>query len=121
VCMTKKKEPENYKIQGSKALGRSTFIDEIIWKVESQASVGPRKGSTQAPQAVDSPTAAHIEVHSGTKGTEQSFQSTHTPLLSSLGDGNSCNLREGEGETSGVVEANPQLSEFGSPVILVGE
>jgi hypothetical protein len=51
--MTKKKEPEKpkpppktTKSQGSVAPGRSTFIDEIIRKDESQASVGPRRGST---------------------------------------------------------------------------
>jgi hypothetical protein len=51
--MTKKKEPEKpkpppktTKSQGPVAPGRSTFIDEIIRKDESQASVGPRRGST---------------------------------------------------------------------------
>jgi hypothetical protein len=54
--MTKKKDlgkpkppPKITKAQGLVLLGRSTFIDEIIWKEESQASVGPRKGSTQIP------------------------------------------------------------------------
>jgi hypothetical protein len=99
--MTKKKEPEKLKpppkttkSQGLVPLGRSTFIDEIIRKVESQASVGPRKCSTRTPQATNSPTAAHAEVHSGTEGTEQSFQSTHTPPISPLDGGNSCNLKE---------------------------
>ena len=102
--------------------GRSTFIDDIIQKDESQASVGPRKGSTQAPQAVDSPNASHIEVHSRTKGTKESFQSTHTPPFILLGEGNSCNLREGEGENSGVVEANPSPPpDPRSPMILIGE
>jgi hypothetical protein len=51
--MTKKKEPENPKPppKNTKSLGlvpprRSNFIDDIIWKYESQASVGPQKGST---------------------------------------------------------------------------
>jgi hypothetical protein len=51
--MTKKKEPEKLKPppKTTKAEGpvpprRSTFLDEIIRKVESQASVGPQKGST---------------------------------------------------------------------------
>ena len=45
----------------------------------------------------------------------------HTPLFSPLDEGNSCNLREGEGETSGIVEANPPPPEIGSLVILEGE
>jgi hypothetical protein len=51
--MTKKKDLEKpkppsktTKVQGSVLLGRSTFIDDIIRKAESQASVGPWKGST---------------------------------------------------------------------------
>ena len=83
---------------------RSTLIDEIIQKFESQASLGPRKGSTRVPQASNSPIATHTEVHRRTKGTEQSFQNTHTPLFSPLGEENCCNLREGEGDTSGIVE-----------------
>jgi hypothetical protein len=85
--MTKKKEPEklkpppkNTKSQGPVPPGRSTFIDKIIRKDESQASVGPRKGSTRIPQATNSPTTTHAEVHRRTEGTEQSFQNTHTPL-----------------------------------------
>jgi hypothetical protein len=48
--MTKKKDLEKTttpqkitKSQGSVLLGRSTFIDDIIQKVESQAPIGPRK------------------------------------------------------------------------------
>jgi hypothetical protein len=103
------------------APGRSTFINEIIQKDESQALVGPRKGSTQIFQVTNSPTATHVEVHSGTEGAEQSFQNTHTPPLNPLDKGNSCNLEEGEGESSGIVEANPPTPEPGSPVILTGE
>jgi hypothetical protein len=51
--MTKKKDiekpkapPKTIKSQGSMLPGRSTFIDDIIQKDESQDSVGPRKGST---------------------------------------------------------------------------
>jgi hypothetical protein len=51
--MTKKKDlekpkppPKITKAQGPVLPGRSTFIDDIIRKDESQASVGPRKGST---------------------------------------------------------------------------
>jgi hypothetical protein len=126
--MTKKKEPKklkpppkNTKSQGLVPLGRITFIEKIIQKDESQASVGPRKGSTQIPQATTSPTAAHAEVHSGTEGTQQSFQNTHTPPFSPLDEGNSCNLKEGEGEASGIVEAKPPPPETRSPMILIGE
>jgi hypothetical protein len=101
--------------------GRITFIDEIFRKVESQASVGPRKGSTQAPQEENLPIVAHAKVHSRTEGTEQSFQNIHTPLFSPLGKGNSCNLREGEGKTSGIAEVNLPSPKPGSPVILVVE
>jgi hypothetical protein len=112
--MTKKKDLEKpkppqkiTKPQGSVLPGRSTFIDDIIQKVESQASVGPRKGSTQIPQVVASPTAAHTEIHSKTEGTELSFQITDSPPLNPLREGNSCNLEEGEGETSGITKTDP--------------
>jgi hypothetical protein len=109
------------KSQGPVPPRRSPFIDEIIRKYKSQASNGLQKGSTLVPQATNSPTAAYVEVHRGTEGTEHSFQNIHTPLFSPLGEGNSCNLREGEGETSGIVEENPKSTKFGSPVIMEGE
>jgi hypothetical protein len=75
--MTKKKElekekplPKTTKSQGPMPPGRSTFIEEIIRKFESQAMVGPQKGSTRVPQEKNSLTAAHPEVHSRTEGTE---------------------------------------------------
>jgi len=75
--MAKKKELANpkpplktTKSQGSVPPVRSTFIEEIIQKVESQASVGPQKGSTLIPQTKNSPNEAHAEVHSITEGTE---------------------------------------------------
>jgi hypothetical protein len=86
---------------------RSTFIDEIIKKGESQASVGPRKGSTRIPQIVVSPTVAHAEIHKKSKGTEQSFQNTDLPPLNPLEEGISNNIEEGIGETSGVAKAYP--------------
>jgi len=100
--------------------GRSTFIDEIIQKIESQASVGRWKGSIEIPQAMNSPIVAHAEVHSETKGIEQRFQIKHTPLYSPLDEGNSCNLKEWEGKTSGVAGANPPPPEPRSLVILIG-
>ena len=62
------------KPKGSVVLGRTTFIDEIIRKVESQASIGPKiiskKSPTIIPQAVASPSTAHAEIHSETEGSE---------------------------------------------------
>jgi hypothetical protein len=69
--MTKKKEPKktkpppkDTKYQGSVLPGRNTFIDNIIQKTESQATVGPRRGSTRIRQETVSPTTTHAEVHS---------------------------------------------------------
>ena len=114
VCMSRKKDlekpkppPKITKTQGSMIPGRSTFIDEIIKKGESQALVGPRKGPTRIPQAVVSPTTAHTDIHRKSEGTEQSFQNTDLPLLNPLEEGSSNNLEEGVGETSGVARADP--------------
>jgi hypothetical protein len=75
--MTRKKDleklkppPKITKTQGSVIPGRSTFIDEIIKKGESQASVGPRK---RIPQALVSPTTAHAKIHSITQ-IERAFR-----------------------------------------------
>jgi hypothetical protein len=75
--MTRKKDlekpkppPKTTKNQGSVIPRRSTFIDEIIKKGESQALVGPRKGPTRIPQEVVSPTMAHAEIHIKYEGTE---------------------------------------------------
>ena len=58
-------------------LGRSTFIDEIIRKAKYQSSIGHQIISTRIPtitlQAVRSPSIANAEIHSRTKGLEQSF------------------------------------------------
>jgi hypothetical protein len=111
VCMTKKKDlekpkppPKITKTQGLVLPGRSNFIEDIIQKAESQASIGPRKGSTRIPQVAVSPTVAHIEIHRKNEGTEKSFQSTDLPPLNPLEEGKSCNLEEGEGETSGIAK-----------------
>jgi hypothetical protein len=65
-----------------------------------------------------SPTVAHAEVQRKIRGTEQSFQSTDLPPLNPLDDGDSCNMEEGEGETSGVAKANPSPPiDLRSPVI----
>jgi hypothetical protein len=41
-----KPPPKTTKSQGLMAPGRSTYIDEITRTDESQASIGPQKGST---------------------------------------------------------------------------
>ena len=82
--MTKQKKPEKNskplpkpeKSKGPVTLGRSTFIDEIFKKAESQPSVGPRNVISRQPtsslQATGSPSVAFVEVHSQTD--EQDFQ-----------------------------------------------
>jgi hypothetical protein len=87
--------------------GRSTFIEKIIKKGESQDLVGPKKRPTRIPQAVVSPTMAHVEIHRKSEGIEQSFKNTDLPPLNPLEEGSSNNMKEGIGETSGVAKAYP--------------
>jgi len=54
-----------------------------------------------------SPIVAHAEIHRKNEGTKLRFQSTDLPPLNPLGEGNSCNLEEGEGETSGITKTDP--------------
>lgn len=95
------------KTQGQVGLGRSTFIVEIIRRSESQASVGPQtifgNGSTIAPHVAESSTIDHAKIHNKTRGFEQIFQDTPIKHFSPSNryEGNSCNLKEGEGEISG--------------------
>lgn len=114
--------PKSIKPKGSLNFPRTTFIDKIIRRVESQASVGFQailgKSSTAIPQAIGSPSAAHAEIQSQVGGLEQSFQATISLHSNPIQEGKSCNLREGKGETSGAAKAEPQLSEQGSPKIL---
>ena len=67
--------PRSEKPKGPVTLGRTTFIENIIKKVESQPSVGPRKISSRQPtsslRATKSPSIAFAEVHSQTEETEQ--------------------------------------------------
>jgi len=81
-------------------LGRTTFIDEIYKKTESQPSVGPRKIISKQPtsslQAIGSPSVAFAEVHSQTE--EQDFQEIENCTPELLQEGNFSNLCEGEGE-----------------------
>ena len=84
MCMTKQKKPKKNpkplpkpdKAEGPVTLGRSTFIDDIIKKAESQPSVGSRKVASRQPtnslRATKSPSVAFAEVHSQTE--EQYFQ-----------------------------------------------
>jgi hypothetical protein len=102
-----KTPPKITKSQGLVLPGRSTFIDDIFQKVESQASVGPRKGSTRIPQKAVSPTTTYAEIHSKTEGTKKIFQSTYIPPLTPLEEGNYRNLEEGEGETNEFTKADP--------------
>ena len=96
-------------------LWRTTFIDEIIRRAESQASVGfqaiPGKSSTAIPQATGSPSAAHAEIQSQVGGSEQSFQAAISLPSDPLQEGKLCKLREGEGETSGTAKAGLEQSE----------
>lgn len=119
ISVEHKPLPEATKTQGLVVLGRTSFIDEIIQKFESQASVGPwiafGKGFALIPQVEKSPIIACIKIHNKTEGSEHRFQSTNAPHSIPSQEVNSCNLKEGDGETSGVGEAD---SESGSPVIL---
>ena len=108
--MTKKKRlekdiipaPKPEKSKGPATLGRSTFIDEIIRNAESQSSIGPQTIATRHPtislQATGSPFVANAEIHSKTEGSKQSFQDIENSQPHPSQEGNSCNLREGEGK-----------------------
>jgi len=92
-------------------LSRSTFIDEILKKEESQPSVGPRKvisrQLTSSLQATGSPSVAFAEVHSQTE--EQYFQEIENSSPKSLQEGNLSNLYEGRGETRETEEPRSPL------------
>lgn len=110
MCMTKNKKPKNNpnplpkpdKAKGPVTLGRSTFTDDIINKVESHPSVGSRKVASRQPtgsfRATGSPYVAFAEVHNKIEETEQSFQEIKNSRPISLQEGNSSNLYEGGGE-----------------------
>jgi len=117
--MTKQKKTEKNpkppskieKAKGPVTLGRTTFIDEIYKKVESQPSVGPRRINSKQPtsslQATGSPSVAFAEVHSQTE--EQDFQEIENSTPELLHEGNLSNLCEGGGETG-------EIREPGSPI-----
>ena len=130
--MTKKKKPKNNPIplpkpdrsKGPMTLGQSTFIDDTLKKAESQPSVGPRNVASRQPivslRSIVSPSIAYAEVHSKTIGTEQSFQEIENSHPISSQEGNSCNIREGGGETGETEEPrSPQVViQQGTPSIL---
>lgn len=70
--------PKPEKPKGPLTLGRTTFIDEILKKTESQPSVGPRKVISRQPtsslQNTESPSIAFADIHSQTEGIEQDSQ-----------------------------------------------
>ena len=117
--MTKKKKPEKNpkpltkpdKAKELVTLVRSTFIDKILKKAESQPSVGPRKVVSRQPtsslQAIGSPSVAFVEVHSQTK--KQDFQEIENSSPKSLQEGNLSNLCEGRGEIGEYKEPRPPL------------
>lgn len=69
------------------------------------------------PQEVGSPYIAYTNIQSIIRGFEQSLQAITSLYSDPFQEGKSCNLREGEGETSGTAKAEPQLYKQGSPVI----
>ena len=94
--------PRPEKPKGPVTLGRTTFIDNIIKKAESQPSVGPTKIYSRQPtsslRATESPSIAFAEVHSQTEETEQDSQEIGNSHPISLQEGNSTNIYEGGGE-----------------------
>ena len=94
------------KAKGPMTLGRTTFIDEIYKKTESQPLVGLRKIHSKQPtsslQATASPSGAYAEVHSQT--VEQDYQEIENPVSKRLQEGNLSNLCEGEAETGEIEE-----------------
>ena len=62
------------KPKGSVNFGKMTFIDKILRRIESRASVGfqtiPRKSSNVIPQVASSPSIAHAEIQSQIGGSE---------------------------------------------------
>jgi len=95
-------------------LGQSTFIDNILKKVESQPSIGPTNISSRQPTisllAIGSPSIAYTKVHIKIVGTEKSFQEIENSCPISSQEGNSCNIHEGGGEIGEIEEPrSPQV------------
>ena len=81
----KKIPPKIEKPKGPVTLGRTTFIDEILKRTESQPSVGFRKTISRQPtsslQATESPSQAFAEIHSQTKGIDKDSQEIENPCI----------------------------------------
>ena len=94
-----------------------TYIDKIIKKAESQASIGPRTIPIQIPitlpQAAASPSVAYAKIHSKIEGSQKSVQTVIHQDIDPSKEGGSCNLQEGRGETSGGIHI--EISEPKSP------
>lgn len=95
--------PKTKKPKGPVTLGRTTFIDEILKRTESQPLVGFKRTTSRQPnsslQATESPSEAFAKIHSQTEGIEKYSQEIENPCINFLQEANSSNLREGEGET----------------------
>lgn len=68
IDIDQRSTPKTTKIQGQVGLGRTTFIDEIVRKSESQASIGPREVSGKGYTIVSSQvagtyTTTNAEIH----------------------------------------------------------
>ena len=123
--MTRKKNIEtnqnhplnSTKPKGPMILGRITYIDKFIKKVESQASVGPRTIPTQSPttlpQAAASPSVAYAEIQYEIEGSKQSLQTAIHIGIDPSKEGGPYNLQEGGGEISGGIHI--EISEPKSP------
>ena len=68
--------PKTEKPKGPVTLGRTTFIDEILKKNESQPSVGFKRTrqTTSSLQATESPSEAFAEMYSQIEGIKQDSQ-----------------------------------------------
>lgn len=107
VEKNKKFTPKITKTQGQFEIERTNFIDEIIWKSKSQASVSHREVSGKgytiiSPRVAGSSATTNAEIHDKTVGSEQSLEDVPVRHLIPFdnSEGNFCNLREGRGEKS---------------------
>ena len=95
-CLTRKSKqdkipPKLEKPKGPVTLGRTTFIDKILKKTESQPSVGPRKVISRQPtsslQTTESSSIAFAKVRIQTEETEQDSQKIENSRPISLQEG----------------------------------
>ena len=92
----KKIPPKIEKPKGPVTLGRTTSIDEILKRTESQPSVGFKRTTSRQPtsslKATESPSEAFAEICSQTEGIEQDSQEIENPCISFPQEGNASNL-----------------------------